>query len=48
VLGIISLNADLIYNIKKRHRNKKLIRFVDSTEDIKGLTNVEKMVLKKY
>ncbi|MDR0675158.1 MAG: L-threonylcarbamoyladenylate synthase [Mycoplasmataceae bacterium] len=48
VLGIVSLNPNLIYTIKKRNRNKKLIYFIDSISEIKNLTKIEKYILKKY
>ncbi|MDR0740014.1 MAG: Sua5/YciO/YrdC/YwlC family protein [Mycoplasmataceae bacterium] len=48
VMGIISLNDSLIYNIKKRSKNKKLIRLVVSTNDVPKLNETEKKVVNKY
>jgi L-threonylcarbamoyladenylate synthase len=48
VLGIISLSSNLIYTIKKRSRNKKLIRFISSIDEIEHLSELEKQILKKY
>jgi tRNA A37 threonylcarbamoyladenosine synthetase subunit TsaC/SUA5/YrdC len=47
-MGIISLNDSLIYNIKKRSKNKKLIRLVVSTNDVPKLNETEKKVVNKY
>ena len=48
VMGIVSLNKDLIYKIKQRPLNKKLVTFVSDINDIKKLTKLEKVVLKQY
>jgi tRNA A37 threonylcarbamoyladenosine synthetase subunit TsaC/SUA5/YrdC len=48
VMGVISKNADLIYKIKKRSLNKRVILFVSNFSSIKNLTKKEKIVLKKY
>ena len=48
VMGIIALNPDLIYKIKKRPKNKLLVTFISSINQMKGLTANEKRILKDY
>jgi tRNA A37 threonylcarbamoyladenosine synthetase subunit TsaC/SUA5/YrdC len=48
VMGIISKVPSLIYEIKNRPHYKKLILFVGNIDSVKGLTKLEKNILKKY
>jgi L-threonylcarbamoyladenylate synthase len=48
VLGIIGLNSNLIYTIKKRSRVKKLVHFVSSINEIVGLTPHEAKIISPY
>ena len=48
VMGLISLNPKLIYQIKQRPSNKKLILFIDSINQAKGLNEYEKKIISKY
>ena len=48
VMGIISLNADLIYQIKRRPQHKRLISFVSDSYQIKSLTSDERRIIKPY
>ena len=48
VMGIISLNSDLIYKIKNRPAHKKLVTFVSDLKQIKSLSTKEKNILKHY
>lgn len=48
VMGLISLNPKLIYEIKQRPSNKKLIFFVNNIDQVKGLNQHEKNVISQY
>lgn len=48
VMGLISLNPKLIYEIKQRPSNKKLIFFVNNINQVKGLNQHEKNVISQY
>lgn len=48
VMGIISLNPKLIYQIKSRPLNKKLILFINDINQVKGLNEYEKTIINKY
>ncbi len=48
VMGIISLNANLIYECKNRPREKQLILFISNLNEIHDLNEIEKRVLKEY
>ena len=48
VMGVVALNSDLIYTIKHRPLNKKLVSFVSSVNEIKDLTHREKKIINKY
>ena len=48
VMGLISLNPKLIYQIKQRPSNKKLIFFINSINQVKGLNKWEKKIISKY
>jgi tRNA A37 threonylcarbamoyladenosine synthetase subunit TsaC/SUA5/YrdC len=47
-MGIISKNPTLIYKIKKRSKNKKLVRLIGSIDEVIGLTPNEKKIISKY
>ena len=47
VMGIVALNAELIYQIKNRPKHKLLVVFISDINEIKGLTTKEKTILKK-
>jgi L-threonylcarbamoyladenylate synthase len=48
VMGIISKDSQLIYNIKKRSSRKKLIILVASIRDVPNLTDKQTQVIEKY
>lgn len=48
VMGLISLNPKLIYEVKQRPSNKKLIFFVNNINQVKGLNHYEKSVISQY
>jgi L-threonylcarbamoyladenylate synthase len=48
VMGIICLERNLIYNIKKRSKNKKLVKLISSTDDVPNLSENEIKIIKKY
>ncbi len=48
VMGVISLNSDLIYQVKLRPSEKKLVLFINDLNQIPGLSTKEINVLKHY
>lgn len=48
VMGLVSLNPKLIYEIKHRPNNKKLIFFVNNINQVKQLNQHEKNVISQY
>ena len=48
VWGIIALNEQIIYRIKKRPTTKKIVRFINSFSQISHFPNYMKEVIKKY
>ena len=48
VIGIVSHNPELIYQIKNRPSNKKLILLISNIDDVKSLTDKERKVINKY
>ena len=48
VAGIISLNKSLIYQIKKRNKNKKLIKFVSNINQIPNVNETFKKLANKF
>ena len=48
VMGLVSLNPMLIYEIKHRPNNKKLIFFVNNINQVKQLNQHEKNVISQY
>ena len=48
VMGLVSLNPKLIYEIKQRPCNKKLIFFVSNINQVKKLNQHEKNVISRY
>ena len=48
VMGLISLNPKLIYQIKERPTDKKLIFFINNINQVKDLSEQEKKVVSKY
>jgi L-threonylcarbamoyladenylate synthase len=48
VMGILAKNVDIIYKIKQRPIQKKIVLFVNSYNSIPNLTEKEKKILDKY
>lgn len=48
VYGIISLNKDLIYKIKHRPLEKKLIKFINDTKQMPYLSETQKRFLDRF
>jgi tRNA A37 threonylcarbamoyladenosine synthetase subunit TsaC/SUA5/YrdC len=48
VIGVVSKTPELIYKIKGRSQDKKLVLFIHDTDQIKALLPIEKDVLSKY
>jgi len=48
VMGIVSLNQDLIYRIKQRPRGKKIILFVNDIRQVNDLSKKEQEVISEY
>lgn len=47
-MGVVSLNTELIYQVKNRPSNKKLVLFVTDLKQINDLTKKEIKVISQY
>lgn len=48
VIGIISKDVDLIYEIKNRSRNKKIIVFLPDANALTNLTSYQKKFINEF